>query len=218
VGIPNKLSLMIALAIGSTVAQADVIAGSANLPPISGEYTIPDTCVPAVCVANIRVYGFQITGDTFASGNESVSTNALFAAGLFQNGGAGLPLGILVLTGDVDFQFNNRSSSTETGTFASLLTGLDLSGTFNGHSVEAQLNSGSATTGSTTVSDAGNGMFRINSFFDVFTELSIDHGAFTPGPPRVATLVPTPEPGDGAMAISGLMAVAGLLRRRRNRV
>jgi hypothetical protein len=33
-----------------------------------------------------------------------------------------------------------------------------------------------ASTGQTTITDLGGGQFRIDSFFDVFTELSLDGG------------------------------------------
>ena len=34
--------------------------------------------------------------------------------------------------------------------------------------------------GRTTITDIGGGLYQIDSFFDVFTELSIDGGAFQP--------------------------------------
>ena len=71
------------------------------------------------------------------------------------------------------------------------------------------------STGQTTITNIGGGLFKIDSFFDVFTELSIDGGATwmpsTTGPGHV-TLVP--EPASLSLLAAGLVGLAGLRRRR----
>lgn len=65
--------------------------------------------------------------------------------------------------------------------------------------------------GGTTITQIGPGQFQISSFFDIFTELSLDGGPFIPqerGPSRV-TLVPAPA----ALLLLGVGAV-GVLGRR----
>ena len=74
------------------------------------------------------------------------------------------------------------------------------------------------TTGQTTITDTGGGTYRIDSFFDVFTELSLDNGItwFPATDPTRMTLEPgTPEPGSIALALAGLLLVGTrtLLRR-----
>lgn len=68
--------------------------------------------------------------------------------------------------------------------------------------------------GQTTITNIGGGNFRIDSFFDVFTELSIDGGQTwipdSQGPTHV-TLMPAP----GAGVLLGLGALVGLRRRRK---
>jgi hypothetical protein len=71
-----------------------------------------------------------------------------------------------------------------------------------------------ASNGQTNVTDLGGGVFRIDSFFDVFTELSLDNGqTWTPssnGPSHV-DLMPAP----GGVVALGLGALAVCGRRRR---
>ena len=67
----------------------------------------------------------------------------------------------------------------------------------------------------TTVDEVPDGQFRVDSFFDVFAELSIDGGPFVPGPVRQADLVP--EPGTFIPAFLGIACAAVSLRRTRRR-
>ena len=61
------------------------------------------------------------------------------------------------------------------------------------------------------------GMLKIDSFFDVFTELSLDGGMTwheASGPLRMTITNITPEPGTAGLALLGA-AVLGTRRRRR---
>ena len=68
--------------------------------------------------------------------------------------------------------------------------------------------------GQTSITDLGGGLFEISSFFDVFTELSLNGGAnWTPstGSGRVDLIAPEPA----TLALLGLgLAGFGLSRRR----
>lgn len=76
------------------------------------------------------------------------------------------------------------------------------------------------STGMTTIKDLGGGLFRIDSFFDVFTELSLDHGrtwndCIVPaGQPACGRVVLVPEPGTLALvgAAFALLGWAGRCR------
>ena len=89
---------------------------------------------------------------------------------------------------------------------------MDLTGTVGGHSVEIMLDSQlGSTTGQTTITSLGGGLFNIHSFFDVFTELSLDGGPFQGqiGGPTVVMLQGVPEPSTWVMLLtSGLMVPA----------
>ena len=68
--------------------------------------------------------------------------------------------------------------------------------------------------GMTTVSALGGGQYQIDSFFDVFTELSIDGGqSFIPsmGSTRVELV---PEPSSLVLLLCGFLVAALTLRRR----
>jgi hypothetical protein len=77
--------------------------------------------------------------------------------------------------------------------------------------------------GKTSVTDIGGGMYHIDSFFDVFTELSLDGGAsWIPSnmgsdgqshPTRVY-LGGIPEPASIALVVIGLLGACGFTRRR----
>ena len=103
-----------------------------------------------------------------------------------------------------------------TGTFSTQMDSMDMTGYIDGHSVEVKLDPARPTLGSTTITDLGDGMYHIDSFFDVFTEISIDHGAFSPqiGGPSVVTLTCTPEPSTWGLFCCGAMGLAGIGARR----
>jgi hypothetical protein len=73
------------------------------------------------------------------------------------------------------------------------------------------------STGQTSIKGVGGGVFHIDSFFDVFTELSVD-GGNTWIPSSGAThvdLAPTPVPEPGTLALLAVAAVGGVAIRRR---
>ena len=71
--------------------------------------------------------------------------------------------------------------------------------------------------GLTQITDQGGGVFRIDSFFDIFTELSMDGGqSWTPGigPLHIELNSSASVPAPGTLALLGI-GLAGLLLRRR---
>jgi hypothetical protein len=203
-------------------AFADLIQPLPFLPPAGAQYDVADTCIPQVCLGDIAISNFVVTSNTISGGNENVDTTATLSADVFQNNGGtpGALIGAVALSGPVDFTYFDKDTFSEFGTFDSQITDLDLTGSFNGltgtHTLEAQLNPAESTLGSTTVEPVGGGLYDVASFFDIFTELSIDGGTFIPGPERVVDLTAsTPEPASTGLAIAGFLAVAGLHWRRK---
>lgn len=120
---------------------------------------------------------------------------------------------------DIAFELNGPVTVTDfgkagkvTGTFNTQMDSMDMTGTVDGHSVVIMLDPARPTTGQTTITQVSPSLYHINSFFDVFTELSIDHGAFFPqiGGPSVVTLTCTPEPRSVGLLALGLLGFVGL--------
>jgi hypothetical protein len=101
-----------------------------------------------------------------------------------------------------------------TGTFNSEMTLLNLSGSSPFGPFMIRESPTLATLGQTSITNLGGGQFHIDSFFDVFTELSVDGGATwipSSGSDRF-TLMPEP----GALTLMVLVGI-GLGTRRRVR-
>lgn len=187
----------------SPVVFADVLDPTSAVPPPNSFYSIPNTCISVVCVQNIHLTDFNTISHVLSGGNELTVSNVDLTANLYQNVGgmAGMFISPIILTGQVDITYFSKPSLLGTGDFSTQLTSLDLSGSFTGltghHTLDAILNPSQMSTGETSIEQISSGpdVFQISSFFDVFTELSIDGGPFVPGPERVATLEATPEPG-----------------------
>ena len=125
------------------------------------------------------------------------------------SGGPGIPF---ILDGPVSVEAFDKVGHV-TGTFDTQMLSMDLTGNIGGHAVEVMLDPARPTTGQVSIEDVGGGMFRISSFFDVFTELSIDHSPFIPqdnGPTHVF-LTSCPEPS----TFLPLVTAAALLMRKR---
>jgi hypothetical protein len=213
-----RACLLTASLVFAPFAFADVFESSALVPPADSVYTVPATCIPQVCLENITIGNFTDIDSNIVGGNQLTTAKVSLMASVFQNvGGTGTPgvfISPIVLNGQMDITYSNKSTLTELGTFSDTITSLGLSGSFNGltgtHTVAAILNPDEASTGQTTVAQIGvSPDFRISSFFDVFAELSIDHGPFVPGPERTAEL--TPEP--AYYGVIGILLAGTVIRR-----
>ena len=125
----------------------------------------------------------------------------------------------LTANGPVETLVQNKyaESGTEimTGTFQTEMLSLNLAGSVGGTPFLLRENPTLQSLGQTTVTDIGGGLYRIDSFFDVFTELSLDGGSSwipNEGGPTHMTLVP--EPSGYALGFLGATALPFLLLRR----
>ena len=76
-----------------------------------------------------------------------------------------------------------------------------------------------ASMGKTTIlADTPSGPYHIDSFFDVFTELSIDDGqTWIPSGSAMHIVGNTPEPSSVILALLGALSLSGFAVRRGNR-
>jgi len=196
-------------------AQVDTIIR--RLPPNSSEYTFS----PAVSL----ISGLQITGENLfpTSGimlpDSPGGTNAGTFGGRLKldgfNSGSSFTSFFDVF---VDINIEKVSDSTTflaPGNVESFQVQMVSMGDASAaQPVQIRLDPGLQSSGTTTVTDTGKD-FKIDSFFDVFTDISIDGGqTWVPTTPQRGTLNSTPEP-SSAVAILACASVFALRRRRR---
>jgi hypothetical protein len=129
----------------------------------------------------------------------------------------GLPPGTPVLAhldGRVQTMALNKGPTDTTGVFQTEMLAMTLQG-FGGM-VQVRESPTLPSLGLTQIADIGGGMYHIDSFFDVFTELSLDGGTnWIPndGLPTHVDLV-VPEPASLGLIGVALLFLAGAARRR----
>jgi hypothetical protein len=128
------------------------------------------------------------------------------------NGG---PLQPIMMSGPVDTVAYNKGPTDTTGTFDTEMLSMSLTGA----GVMIRESPTRASTGKTSITDIGGGMYHIDSFFDVFTELSVDGGmTWIPKAGNRGTRVylgGIPEPSSLVLATLAMFGAAGLTRRRK---
>jgi len=100
------------------------------------------------------------------------------------------------LTGPVQTVVTNRNLSTA-GLFDAEIVSMSLSGNVGGMPVIIRESPTQASAGETDILDLGGGLYHIDSFFDVFTELSVDGGNSWIASDAPVRMTLTPEPGTG---------------------
>lgn len=198
-------------------AGAQLITTNPGLPPgPNGAYMTASqvhATYPGVQISEVQHTGFN-AAQLIQSGANEIENFQSVLHGVAHILGATVPF---TLTGPVSVEAFDKWGVT-TGTFNTQMLSMDMTGVVGGHSVEIRVDPGpGASTGVTTITDISGGqgtLFRIDSFFDIFTEISIDGTSFMPqtdGPTRV-TLVP--EPSAWIMLVAAGLAVPAYLRHR----
>jgi hypothetical protein len=202
-----------------TTARAFVITDSPNLPPLAGEYVSPQEfhalyAAGLIQLTNVHHLAFTATfpppplGTTNIHGFGS-TVNMMLST---DSGNNFFPQSA---PGNVMVQVFHDSDLGNTSFFDTEMLQLDLSGGTLPAGVMIRESPTLPSLGQTSITDLGGGQYRIDSFFDVFTELSFDGGqSWIPqdnGPTRM-TLVP--EPTSALLVLAGA-GVCGLRRSRR---
>lgn len=211
---------LVALFIPAGFACAQVTTTNPNLPPDTGAYMTPAQVHADYSGAGLTVVLSQVSHEPFANsakyqddsttGTETESFNSQATGLVSVNGSPNAPF---TLTGPVSVDAFNKVGNV-TGTFNTQMLSMDLTGTVLGNSVEIMLDPANPTVGQTSITAEGGGLYQISSFFDVFTELSLNGGPFIPqnNGPTLVQLEPVPEPTSIALLGSGALF---LLRRHR---
>jgi len=167
---------------------------------------------------NIVLSGIQLqlvgTSTNFASGNQLDHFNASMNGQISVNGSPNQPTSA---SGAGDEEEFAKGPGNLTGTYNTEMLALNLNGSSPFGPYMLRESPTLASTGQTRVTDIGGGLYHIDSFFDVFTELSVDGGnSWIPstGSSHI-DLNPAPEPTAATLLGLGLVGVIGLARRRR---
>ena len=203
---------------------ASVISTSPTLPVLGVPYAASSSvgCFPAagVCVESGTITPTSLVTSSFNFSGQDLITDMLFTGILTDLSNA--PLGTVTLVGTMEQEVLGRTFPTQTGSWSIELLGLNLSGPVLGHTLTLGLDPSMTSTGGASIDPlaAAEPLFRIDSFFDVFVELSLDFP--TPlhalrGPVHLA-MVTVPEPASYALLMAGLGLLAFVARRRKQQV
>ncbi len=135
------------------------------------------------CFENVQITVDPGTGDETAIFYATVE-------GTFDDGSGPQPV---VLTGPVTTVVRGKGGAT-TGSWDTEILSMNLTGDVGGIPIEIRESPSLPSVGQTTVTAIGGGRWQIDSFFDVYTELSIAGGPFQPqtNPAGRMTLMPIP--------------------------
>jgi len=201
------------------VARGQIITPDPSLPPLypSGVYrTLTDVFAMyngaglSVVVRDAELRAFSPVIRHAVGPDEIEDFNAQMVGKVAVNGSPNQPANA---SGPSTWDVHGKVGNT-TGTFDTEMLALNLSGTSPFGPFMIRESPTLASLGQTKISDLGGGLFRIDSFFDVFTELSVDGGqSWIPSSSSAhVVLMPVPEP--SLCAFAGL-AIAALISRCR---
>lgn len=209
-----SIVLFSALFISASSEAAGVLTLDPSLPPTVGEYTSALDVITLYNfpppITSVQTKNSHLVPDlgTVVRDTLGADERATFSVGVTAEasvgGGAFGPSNTPGLAQVVTF----GKIGNVTGTFQTEMLALDLSG--GGAMIRESPTM--ASLGQTTITDLGGGLYRVESFFDVFTELSLDGGQNWLPATGPTHMVLTPEP--GTCALVALAALAAFRRRR----
>lgn len=194
-------------------ASASILTTDPSLPPNKGgyftskvTYALPGPLV--IEISDILHFGFTNIIRLPLGLDERETFDSTVTGKLSVNGN---PQGLVELTGSVETIVFGKIGNT-TGTFQTEMLQLDLTG----GGIMVRESPTLASLGETTITDLGGGTYRIDSFFDIFTELSLDDGTTWIPSSSLERVELIPEPTTLALLAIGL--VLSGWSKKRNRV
>ncbi len=207
-------------------AQASVVTPTASLPLIGVPYVSPPPGAGCFTIATACVNPgpFILTNPvmySYSLGNQIITAGVTYDATLTPPMETNI-IGSVDLAGTVEMTVIGRTSNTETGSFTVDITELTLSGPLSlpgspldGRTLMVGLDASDTSSGTTTITPDG-GAFQINSFFDVFADITLDipTNPSTSVGPILLVATPSPEPSTWAMMLLGFAGLAFAAYRR----
>lgn len=208
-------------------AQASVVTPTASLPLIGVPYVSPPPGAGCFTIATACVNpgAFTLTNPvmySYSGGNQIITAGVTYDATLTPPMETNI-IGSVDLTGTVEMKVLGRASNTETGSFTVDLLELSLSGPLSlsgspldGRTLMVGLDASETSSGTTTIAVDG-AAFKIDSFFDVFADITLDLPPPLTSPSTSVGpifLVAVPEPSTWAMALLGFAGLAFAAYRR----
>jgi hypothetical protein len=216
------LGLALAVLAWPSIGRADYLTTNDNLPPLGGEYVSPAGWAalyypPGVMVKDVVLSNFSLTfpPPPPGPGTSVIHSFSEQVDGMFSvNGGATYES--FVLPGNETDRITSGVDVGNVRNFDTEMLQLDITGPSSVGTIMIRESPTKASTGHTSITYNGNGTCMISSFFDVFTELSIDGGqTWIPDMNAPAHLTLVPEPSSVVLLAVALLALAGWVRRRR---
>ena|ERR1017187_2441392 len=216
------ISLLLAAMLGTSLS-AQIISTDPNLPgtpqgfytnssgPLSVNYIFSVSTTASVSGVDLknftgisRVNGVSDETDSFSG--------SLFFANISFNESPVIPMTSVTSSGS--WVLYNKVGQT-TGTFATELLSLNIRTVTAAGTFFLRESPTLASTGSTTIAGLGGGQYSINSYFDVYTEISTDDVNWVPASdPIQLELTVVPEPTTIGLVVVGLLGALGIRRRK----
>lgn len=212
------LTACLAVVCLATTARATVLTPDPSLPPFNGRYQGSGLFATyngpglTIALSDLVLTPLSLNSRTPSGPNELENFNvSLLGSAIFN----GSPLPPVNGNGPANTIAFGKIGNV-TGTFQTEMLSLSLSGVSAAGPFMLRESPTLPSLGVTTITAAGGGLYQIDSFFDIFTELSVDGGAtWIPSSTGSGHVVLVPEPGTVLLLACGLGG-ALLLRRRAN--
>ena len=220
-GLNSRLPAIVGamMLVGASSTQASVITDTATLPLLGFPYVSATGvgCFPTagVCVSAGAFTLNSPVSSVFNPQGQDITSAITYVGTLTTL--SNVLIGPVQLSGTFEQEVLGRTFSTETGSWITNVIALSLSGPVLGHTLTLAQDPAQQSNGNTTITPIGGGRFTIDSFFDVFFDLTLDSvpPLHTQGGPITVTAA-TPLPGALPLFATGLGAL-GLLGWRRKR-